>query len=1128
MATNTTPISKLPQGSADLLGSEIVPVVQGGQTVKLPLSLLKGPKGDDGDKGDTGDQGLQGLKGDKGDKGDAGAKGEKGDTGTKGDKGDAGADGKDGKDGTNIRLLGTKPTIGDLPTADNAAGDTWFVGGAGYTWSVADSMWKTIGSFVGENGVSVSIIGVFASESALPPAGDNLNALAMVGSHLFGSDGTQWKDMGDLRGPQGIGLVPKGPLNDTTDLPPASADNAAWVYTIKGHMHISDGTQWLDMGDFTGPQGTKGDQGVKGDKGDKGEQGIQGIQGLKGDKGDQGTKGDQGVKGDKGDIGPRGLGIQMLDHLDSVSQLPDPADYANGDTFVIDGHYHTVYQGAWVDLGNMTGPAGKSVYQSWLDEGNVGTQAEFLEAMKGADGIGLQIRGSFSSTSNLPTQGMINGDAYIINQQMYVWDGTQWSIVGQVGPKGDKGDKGEKGDTGAKGDKGDTGLQGIQGLKGDTGAKGDKGDTGEKGDMGPGISIVGKLDDSSKLPATGTLGQGYLISGDFWGWDGDSYENMGPIQGPKGEKGDTGAKGDQGDKGDQGIQGTKGDQGVKGDTGAKGDKGDTGATGASLIPKGTVASASALPAVAASNAGWMYVALDTKHSHVSDGTQWVDYGDFSGAQGKDGAKGDTGAKGDKGDKGDVGPGVKAKGSVASSSALPAVGSSTAGDYYTTTDTKHSWIFNGTAWVDMGDMSGAQGVQGTKGDTGAKGDIGAGLVPKGTVASASALPTAASGNLGWIYVASDTMHSHVSNGTAWLDLGSLQGPKGDKGDTGQTGVKGDKGDTGAKGDKGDQGIQGLTGDKGDQGVKGDGFNAKGRVTQDSELPTTGVAKGDTWAVGTHLKTWDGAAWVDYGDFSGAQGIQGPKGDIGAGIKILGKKDSEADLPASATNIGDGYMIGVNFYVWDGSAFVNVGPIQGPKGDTGARGLTGAKGDQGDKGLKGDKGDPGSKWIVFAREPNTADGVVGDYFLRSDTQDYYQKTSTTAWSSLGKLGGGNVFDAAFDGKRKVRKNGTWVDLTFDFDRYDLLMVQPSGTTLDFSLGNGFKLSATTDKALTITNLPASTRLATIVIVLNGKGGNISFTNTISWSRGEAPTLGDTRTIIALLWDGTNLTGQVAMTV
>jgi len=54
------------------------------------------------------------------------------------------------------------------------------------------------------------------------------------------------------------------------------------------------------------------------------------------------------------------------------------------------------------------------------------------------------------------------------------------------------------------------------------------------------------------------------------------------VQGPKGDKGDTGAQGPKGDKGDTGDTGPKGDKGDTGDTGPKGDKGDTGDTG----PKG--------------------------------------------------------------------------------------------------------------------------------------------------------------------------------------------------------------------------------------------------------------------------------------------------------------------------------------------------------------------------------------------------------------------------------------------------------------------------------------------------------------------------------------------------------------
>lgn len=99
----------------------------------------------------------------------------------------------------------------------------------------------------------------------------------------------------------------------------------------------------------TGAAGAKGDPftyddftaaqlaALKGEKGDKGETGEQGV---KGDKGEQGEQGQQGIQGVKGDTGATG---------------------ANGQD-------------------------GKSAYQIALDNGFVGTQAEWLASLKGDKG----------------------------------------------------------------------------------------------------------------------------------------------------------------------------------------------------------------------------------------------------------------------------------------------------------------------------------------------------------------------------------------------------------------------------------------------------------------------------------------------------------------------------------------------------------------------------------------------------------------------------------------------------------------------------------------------------------------------------------------------------------------------
>lgn len=66
---------------------------------------------------------------------------------------------------------------------------------------------------------------------------------------------------------------------------------------------------------------------------------------------------------------------------------------------------------------------------------------------------------------------------------------------------------------------------------------------GSKGADGTGITIKGTLSDTSKLPATGTEGDAYIINGDLYVWNGSKWENVGQIKGEKGDKGDDGSAG---------------------------------------------------------------------------------------------------------------------------------------------------------------------------------------------------------------------------------------------------------------------------------------------------------------------------------------------------------------------------------------------------------------------------------------------------------------------------------------------------------------------------------------------------------------------------------------------------------
>lgn len=91
--------------------------------------------------------------------------------------------------------------------------------------------------------------------------------------------------------------------------------------------------------------------------------------------------------------------------------------------------------------------------------------------------------------------------------------------------------------------------------------------------------------------------------------------------------------------------------------------------------------------------------------------------------------------------------------------------------------------------------------------------------------------------------------------------------------------------------------------------------------------------------------------------GPEGPQGPQGPQGIGLTLLGTLASTGDLPASGNTAGDGYLISGNLHVWDGTAWENVGNIQGPAGPTGPTGATGATGPAGDTGATGATGATG---------------------------------------------------------------------------------------------------------------------------------------------------------------------------
>ena len=160
--------------------------------------------------------------------------------------------------------------------------------------------------------------------------------------------------------------------------------------------------------------------------------------------------------------------------------------------------------------------------------------------------------------------------------------------------------------------------------------------------------------------------------------------------------------------------------------------------------------------------------------------------------------------------------------------------------------------------------------------------------------------------------------------------STQGPPGPVGPEGPQGL------AGPQGSPGPQGLQGPQGTQGPQGPAGTGLNMKGTVPTAASLPASGNSPNDCYtAVDTgHAWVWEGTAWVDIGQIQGPQGPEGPPGPQGA-----------------------------------------ASTVPGPTGPTGPAGDTGASGPQGTPGATGPQGPPGNTGAAGPQGPAGATGSTG---------------------------------------------------------------------------------------------------------------------------------------------------------
>lgn len=156
---------------------------------------------------------------------------------------------------------------------------------------------------------------------------------------------------------------------------------------------------------------------LKGEKGDIGATGPQGIPGPKGEDGNQGPRGETGQQGEQGIPGKDGF-----NPIANISQTDEGALISITDK--------TGTTTAILKKGD-DGANGKSAYEIWLENGNSGTEQDFLMSLKGNDGDdgknGVSVTHSWNNTILTITSA----------------SGTSSSDL-----KGDKGDIGERGAAG--------------------------------------------------------------------------------------------------------------------------------------------------------------------------------------------------------------------------------------------------------------------------------------------------------------------------------------------------------------------------------------------------------------------------------------------------------------------------------------------------------------------------------------------------------------------------------------------------------------------------------------------------------------------------------------------------------
>lgn len=153
-----------------------------------------------------------------------------------------------------------------------------------------------------------------------------------------------------------------------------------------------------------------------------------------------GPKGEQGIQGPVGEKGQRGSQLIPVTGTDALIEnapdtLIDKLDVLHGD-FIISSDTGTVWTLDENDSFTSTGVSLKGEKGDKGDQGEKGDKGD-----QGPQGTSIIIKGSFSSEEALQQITGALGDAYLVDGDLFVWNGLTWENVGSI--KGDKGDQGD-------------------------------------------------------------------------------------------------------------------------------------------------------------------------------------------------------------------------------------------------------------------------------------------------------------------------------------------------------------------------------------------------------------------------------------------------------------------------------------------------------------------------------------------------------------------------------------------------------------------------------------------------------------------------------------------------------------